>query len=95
MIDLEILRRKAKRGISFPKQSPQWVDLFGTRCLAIGFYRGDERRVLFIAEKPTPMFHNGYKIIKFSPILENKCYELPFIGQVDLGTEQFSKGFYV
>ena len=37
MIDLEILRRKAKRGISFPKQTPQWVELFGVRCLAIGF----------------------------------------------------------
>ena len=51
MIDLEILRRKAKRGISFPKQTPRFVELFGVRCLAIGFYRGDERRVLFIAEK--------------------------------------------
>ena len=95
MIDIEILRRKAKKGISFPKQTPQLVELFGVRCLAIGFYRGDERRVLFIAEKPTPRFHNGYKIIKFSPLLENKCYELPFTGQVDLGTEQFSRRFYI
>lgn len=95
MINLEILRRKAKRGISFPKQTPQWVELFGVRCLAIGFYREDERRVLFIAENPTPRFHNRYKIIKFSPILENKCYELPFTGQVDLGTELFPMGFYV
>ena len=59
MIDLEILRRKAKRGISFPKQTPQWVELFGVRCLAIGFYRGDERRILFIANKPTSGFHNA------------------------------------
>lgn len=49
MIDLEILRRKAKKGISFPKQTPRWIDLFGTRCLAIGFYRGEEKRILFIA----------------------------------------------
>lgn len=95
MIDLEILRRKAKRGISFPKQSPQLVDLFGTRCLAIGFYRGEEKRILFIAEKPTSGFHNGYKIFKFILSLEARCYELPFRGQIDLGTEKFSKGFYV
>lgn len=95
MIDLEILRRKAKKGISFPKQTPRWVDLFGTRCLAIGFYRGEEKRILFIAEKPTSGFHNGYKIFKFILSLEARCYELPFIGQVDLGTELFPKGFYV
>lgn len=59
MIDIEILRRRAKRGISFPKQTPQFVELFGVRCLA------------------------------------NCCYELPFTGQVDLGTELFPKGFYV
>lgn len=95
MIDLEILRRKAKKGISFPKQTPRWVDLFGTRCLAIGFYRGEEKRILFIAEKPTSGFHNGYKIFKFILSLEARCYELPFTGQVDLGTELFPKGFYV
>lgn len=95
MIDIEILRRRAKRGISFPKQTPQFVELFGVRCLAIGFYRGDERRVLFIAEKPTPKFHNGHKIFEFIPYFQNCCYELPFTGQVDLGTEQFPKGFYV
>lgn len=95
MIDLEILRRKAKKGISFPKQTPRWVDLFGTRCLAIGFYRGEEKRILFIAEKPTSGFHNGYKIFKFILSLEARCYELPFTGQVDLGTELFPKGFYL
>lgn len=95
MIDIEILRRKAKRNISFPKQSPQFVELFGVRCLAIGFYRRDERRVLFIAEKPTPKFHNGHKIFEFISSLQNRCYELPFTGQVDLGTEMFPKGFYV
>lgn len=95
MIDLEILRRKAKKGISFPKQTPRWIDLFGTRCLAIGFYRGEEKRILFIAEKPKSGFHNGHKIFKFILSLEARCYELPFTGQVDLGTEQFSKGFYV
>ena len=63
MMDIEILRRRAKRGISFPKQTPQFVELFGVRCLAIGFYRGNERRVLFLAEKPTPKFHNGHKIL--------------------------------
>lgn len=95
MIDLEILRRKAKKGISFPKQIPQCVDLFGTRCLAIGFYRGEEKRILFIAEKSTSGFHNGHKIFKFILSLEARCYELPFTGQIDLGTEKFSKGFYV
>ena len=95
MIDIEILRRKAKNGIRFPKQTPQWVDLFGTRCLAIGFYRGEEKRILLIAEKPTSGFHNGHKIFKFILSLEARCYELPFTGQIDLGTEQFSKGFYV
>lgn len=95
MIDIEILRRRAKRGISFPKQTPQFVELFGVKCLAIGFLRGDERRVLFIAEKPTPKFHNGHKIFKFISPLQNCCYELPFTGQVDLGTELFPKGFYV
>ena len=95
MIDLEILRRKAKKGISFPKQTPKWVYLFGTRCLAIGFYRGEEKRILFIAEKPTSGFHNGHKIFKFILSLEARCYELRFSGQIDLGTEQFSKGFYV
>lgn len=95
MIDLEILRRKAKKGITFPKQTPRWIDLFGTRCLAIGFYRGEEKRILFIADKPTSGFHNGYKIFKFILSLEARCYELPFTGQIDLGTEQFSKGFYV
>lgn len=95
MIDIEILRRKAKKGISFPKQTPRLVDLFGTRCLAIGFYRGEEKRILFIAEKPTSGFHNGHKIFKFILSLEARCYELPFTGQIDLGTEKFSKGFYV
>lgn len=95
MINLETLRRKAKKGISFPKQTPQWVELFGVRCLAIGFYRGDERRVLFIAEKHTQRFHDGHKIFKFISSLQNRCYELPFTGQVYLGTEQFSQGFYV
>lgn len=95
MIDIEILRRKAKRGISFPKQTPQFVGLFGVRCLAIGFLRGDERRVLFIAEKPTPKFHDGHKIFWFISSLQNRCYELPFTGQVDLGTELFPRGFYV
>lgn len=95
MIDLEILRRKAKNGITFPKQTPRCVDLFGTKCIAIGFYRGEEKRILFIAEKPTSGFHNGHKIFVFIPYLQNCCYELPFTGQVDLGTEQFSKGFYV
>ena len=95
MIDLEILRRKAKKGITFPKQTPRWIDLFGTRCLAIGFYRGEEKRILFIADKPTSGFHNGHKIFKFIFSLEARCYELPFTGQIDLGTEQFSKGFYV
>lgn len=33
MMDIEILRRRAKRGISFPKQTPQFVELFGVRCL--------------------------------------------------------------
>lgn len=95
MIDIEILRRKAKKGILFPKQNPQWVELFGVRCLAIGFYRGDERHVLFIAEKPTPKFHNGHKIFRFILSLEARCYELPFTGQVDLGTKLFPRGFYV
>lgn len=95
MIDIEILRRKAKRGISFPKQTPQWVELFGVRCLAIGFYRGDERRILFIAEKHTQRFHDGHKIFGFISSLQNRCYELPFTGQVDLGTEKFSMGFYI
>ena len=95
MINLEILRRKAKKGISFPKQIPQRVELFDVRCLAIGFIRVDEKRVLFIAERPEPIFHNGHKIIKFSPLLESRCYELPFTGQVDLGTELFPRGFYV
>ena len=95
MIDIEILRRKAKKGISFPKQTPQWVELFGVRCLVIGFYRGDERRVLFLAEKPTPKFHSGHKIFRFILSLEARCYELPFTGQVDLGTELFPKGFYI
>ena len=93
MIDLEILRRKAKRGISFPKQTPQYVELFGVRCLAIGFYRGDERCVLFIAEKPTPKFHNGHNIFEFISPLQNCCYELPFTGQVDLGTALYLKSF--
>ena len=95
MIDLGILRRKAKRGISFPKQTPQWVELFGVRCLAIGFYRGEEIRILFIANKPTSGFNNGHKIFKFILSLEARCYELPFTGQVDLGTEKFSMGFYI
>ena len=95
MINIEILRRKAKRDISFPKQTQQFVELFGVRCLAIGFYRGEEKRILFIAEKPTSGFHNGHKIFKFILSLEARCYELPFTGQIDLGTEQFSKGFYV
>ena len=60
MIDIEILRRGAKKGISFPKQTPQFVELFGVRCLAIGFYRGNERRVLFIADTPEEdLFHYG------------------------------------
>ena len=95
MMDIEILRRRAKRGISFPKQTPQFVELFGVRCLAIGFYRGNERRVLFIAENPTPKFHNGHKIFEFISSLQNRCYELPFTGQVDLGTNKFSMGFYI
>lgn len=95
MLEIAILRRRAKKGITFPSQSPQWVELFGVRCLAIGFLRGDERRVLFIAEKPTPKFHNGHRIFKFIPSLEDRCYELPFTGQVYLGTEQFTKGFYI
>lgn len=95
MKDIEVLRRMAKKGISFPKQTPQPFELFGVRCIAIGFYRGEEKRLLFIAENPKPRFHNGHKIIKFSPLLESRCYELPFTGQVDLGIEQFSKGFYV
>lgn len=95
MIDLEILRRKAKNGISFPKQSPRRVELFGVECLAIGFYRGEEKRILFISERPTPKFHNGHKIIKYIPQLANSCYELPFTGQIDLGAEQFTKGFYI
>lgn len=33
MIDIEILRRRAKRGISFTKQTPQFVELFGVRSL--------------------------------------------------------------
>lgn len=95
MIDIEILRRKAKKGISFPKQTPQWVELFGMRCLAIGFYRGEERRVLFISNRPTQIFHNGHKIFGFISSLQNRCYELPFTGQVDLGIEKFSRGFYI
>lgn len=95
MINIEILRRKAKNGISFPEQTPQWVELFDVRCLAIGFYRGDEKRVLFIADIPTSGFHNGHRIFKFILSLEARCYELPFTGQIDLGTEQFTKGFYI
>lgn len=95
MKDIGVLRRMAKKGISFPKQTPQPFELFGVRCMAIGFYRGEEKRLLFIAENHKLIFHNGHKIIKFSPLLESRCYELPFTGQVDLGTEQFSKGFYV
>lgn len=95
MIDLEILRRKAKKGIWFPKQTPQFVELFGVRCLAIGFLRGEEKHILFIAEKPTPKFHTGHKIFRYIPQIAGCCYELPFIGQIDLGTELFPKGFYV
>lgn len=95
MLEIAILRRRAKKGITFPSQSPQWVELFGVRCLAIGFIRGDERRVLFIANTHTSGFHNGHKIFRFIPSLQNRCYELPFTGQVDLGTEQFTKGFYI
>lgn len=95
MLEIAILRRRAKKGITFPSQSPQWVELFGVRCLAIGFLRGYERRVLFIANTHTEGFHNGHKIFRFIPSLQNRCYELPFTGQVDLGTEQFTKGFYI
>ena len=95
MLEIAILRRRAKKGITFPSQSPQWVELFGVRCLSIGFLRGDERRVLFIANKHTEGFHDGHNIFRFIPSLQNRCYELPFTGQVDLGTEQFTKGFYI
>ena len=73
MIDLEILRRKAKRGISFPKQSPQWVDLFGNRCLVIGFYRGEEKRILFIADESNEeYFHDCTNIFKI-PYFKYRC----------------------
>ena len=48
MKDIEVLRRMAKKGISFPKQTPQPFELFGVRCIAIGFYRGEEKRLLLL-----------------------------------------------
>ena len=74
MIDIEILRRKAKNGITFPKQTPKLVDLFGTKCIAIGFYRGEEKRILFIADEPNEDYlHDGSAVFEVT-WFKGRCF---------------------